>query len=191
MSKTVKPAASQTTDVQQPKKTKKKLILIIATAALLTGGGAAAFFLWKHPQAPKTGVAEEELHAEAMLKFVDLGTFTANLVHEEGDRYLQVGISLKLTRPELEEKVKQFIPEIAHNINMLLQSKRPSDLYTVEGKVRLASEIKTRVEIVIGLRKTAPEIHSEHREDASAPAATHEIARKGIEEVLFTSFIIQ
>jgi flagellar FliL protein len=138
---------------------------------------------------------EEEGHAKVPPKFVELGTFTANLVQEEADRMLQVEISVKLTKPEMEEKVKERNPEIKHRINMLLQSKRPSELSTVEGKEVLAKQIKEHIEFVMGLRKVAPTIQTsqpankEEGKSERIPEST--TARKGIAEVLFTSFIIQ
>jgi len=198
MSKAAKPAASQTTEAAPPK-SKKMLIIIITALILLLGGGAAAFLLLK-PHAGKHDDAAAEAQPEAAPKFVELGTFTANLIHEDGDRYLQIAISLKLSKPELEEKIKANSPEVLHRVNMLLQSKRPSELATVEGKEKLASDIKAQVEYVIGLRKTAPAI-SQAQPDAVAggpvtqapPAKIGQAGSKssGISEVLFTSFIIQ
>ena len=88
-------------------------------------------------------------------------------------------------------------PEILHRINMLLQSKRPSELASFDGKEKLAQQIKGQVEYVLGLRKTAPVItgpeapgtEGEHAAQ-SAPAETH-ADKSGISDVLFTSFIIQ
>lgn len=207
MSKPAKPA--ETGD--QPPKSKKMLIIIIALVVVLAGGGAAAFFLMKpsHPaKHDKTAEADSAAEGEADAeeeedpkhkvapKFVEIGTFTANLIHEDGDRYLQVAISLKLSKPELEEKVKEHNPEILHKINMLLQSKRASELSSVEGKEQLASEIKAQVEYVMGLRKSAPVLHtSAAAVEGEAPAEHAKMAetpsKKGIAEVLFTSFIIQ
>lgn len=199
-----KPAAAATGD--QPPKSKKMLIIIIAVVVLLAGGGAAAFFMMKKDHPPKgehAAETEEEAPAEeeddkhkVPPKFVEIGTFTANLLHEEGDRYLQVAITLKLSKPELEEKVKTSNPEIQHRINMLLQSKRPSELSTVEGKEMLAADIKSNVEFVLGLRKSAPALRTAHAPvegEAPAPHAAHEESpsKKGVAEVLFTSFIIQ
>lgn len=204
MSKPAKPAAAAPTG-DQPPKSKKMLIIIIAVVVLLAGGGAAAFFMTKkdHPpkadhaaeseEAPAEDDAEEvDTHAKLPPKFVEIGTFTANLLHEDGDRYLQVAITLKLSKPELEEKVKESNPEIQHKINMLLQSKRPSELATPEGKERLASDIKAQVEFVMGLRKSLPVSHAAPVEGEAPHAAPAETpAKKGIAEVLFTSFIIQ
>ena len=205
MSKPAKPAAPEANGEAAPAKSKKMLIIIIAVVVLLAGGGAAAYFLMKpaHPDKNKATAeegasddAEDSSKPKLPPKFVEIGTFTANLVHEDTDRYLQVAISLKLSNPELEEKVKENNPEILHRINMLLQSKRPSELSTVEGKEKLADEIKQQVEFVMGLRKTAPPIRTslppaEGEAPAPAPAEPATPSKKGIAEVLFTSFIIQ
>jgi flagellar FliL protein len=202
MSKAEKPAAADA-----PKKSKKMLMIIVA-AVLLLGGGAAASFLLKPAHAPKNNeAAAEESHPEVPPKYVELGTFTANLIHEEGDRYLQIAISLKISKPELEEKIKASNPEILHRVNMLLQSKTPSELATIAGKEKLAGEIKAQVEYVLGIRKMAPVTTQEtahiseptavQNEAVSAASEVKPVAEipkaidSGITEVLFTSFIIQ
>lgn len=188
-----KPAAAGAADAPPPRKSKKMLI-IIAAVVLLIGGGATALLLLQSPAHPTkkdaaaTEKAEAEAHAKHPPKFVEVGTFTANLVHEDGDRYLQVGISLKITKPELEDRIKASNPEILHRVNMVLQSKRPSELVTIEGKNKLAQQIKGQVEYVLGLRKAAPIITSEQAE--TQPTETSNI-QSDIAEVLFTSFIIQ
>jgi flagellar FliL protein len=195
MSKPAKPAAPVAPADDQPPKSKKMLIIIvIALIVLLAGGGAAAYFLMKPAHPAKQGEEAAKIEEDSKLppKFVEIGTFTANLMHEDVDRYLQVAISLKITNPELEEKIKAHNPEIQNIINMLLQSKYPSQLATVEGKQKLASEIKEQVEFLMGLRKTAPAIHStppDGETQTAAPASTP--GKKGIAAVLFTSFIIQ
>lgn len=177
-------------------KIKKKLIITAITVILLISGGAAAFLLMTPPHSESMMAAketfgtrgEEKTHSQDPPKFVALGTFTANLIREEGDRYLQVSISLKVTRPELEEKVKANNPEILHRVNMLLQSKSPSELASLEGKEMLAQQIKEQVEYVLGLRKTAPVISADQ---SKAPLDATNTAKGGISDVLFTSFIIQ
>ena len=192
MARAAKPA-TQATEPEEvdtpPKKSKKKLILFITAVVLLMGGGAAAFLFLNPAPTPKHGGAAptEAAHPEIPPKFVDLGQFTANLTREEEDRYLQVAISLKITKPELEEKIKESKPEILHRVNMLLQSKRPSELSTFDGKENLAQQIKAQVEYVLGLRKIAPVISAEQ---SAVPIETS-ASKSGISDVLFTSFIIQ
>lgn len=195
--KPAKPSEDEATDASPQKGRKKLIIIIIAAtvAVLVIGGGVGAFFLMKpsHDSATEAGkAAAEKADDEALSKnkpiYVDLGTFTANLVREESDQYLQVAISLKLTRPELEERVKASSPEIMHRVNMLLQSKRPSELITYEDKTRLAMQIKEQIEYVLRLRKTAPVISSDKVEAEPVETSTK---KSGIAEVLFTSFIVQ
>lgn len=200
MDKNAKPVPQADADVTEagdtpPKKFKKKLILAALTVILLIAGGAAALLLLAPPPSESMIAAEKALaeraETEALAhkppKFVGLGTFTANLIREEGDRYLQVAISLKVTKPELEEKIKANNPEILHRVNMLLQSKRPSELASFDGKEMLAQQIREQVEYVLGFRKTAPIISA----DQSNDPGTLSTARGGISDVLFTSFIIQ
>lgn len=205
-------APPKAADAGAPPKSKKMLIIIIAIVVILAGGGAAAFFLMK-PHPPKGAEAAVEAQAEepakdehaVVPKYIELGTFTANLVHEEGDRYLQITISLKLSSPEMEEKVKASNPEILHRVNMLLQSKRPSELSTVAGKELLAKDLKAHINYVLGFVKKAPKIVTAPEPDSTAetpaPQANHAAeeeddgelhkSSKGVVEVLFTSFIIQ
>lgn len=188
--------------------TKTILIIVIGAVVVLLGGGLALYLLLTPVHAPKRG--SEAVKAEPVSQvvevqpvYVELGTFTANLMKEDGDRFLQIAITLKITRPALEESIKLRKPELLHRVNMLLQSKKPSDLATVEGKDTLASELKAHMEFVLGLRKDAPVIGaaSGASETVKAggvrtlhptPEAPDAHDDKGeIADVLFTSFIIQ
>ncbi len=177
-----------------PKKSKKKLIIIIIALVLLLAGGAVAAFLLFKP-APPPGTADSpdapakpatsDTPAEAT-KFIPLGVFTTNLSPEEGDRFIQVDISLKTSRAELEPMIAASKPEIMHRVNMTLQSKLPSELATVEGKALLAEQIKAQIQHVLGLRKTVPAIGS-----AQIELPADEKVKGGLDEVLFTTFLIQ
>lgn len=187
MSKAVKLSAAKPTDASYWKTT----AVIIAVLLLL----AAASLLFNQAYSANRGVAafafdkrnnnKDGTVSDVRPKFVDLGTFTANMSREDGDQNLQASISLKLTKPGLEEKIKASIPEIQHHVNMVLQSKRSSELITYEDKEKLAQQIKEHVEYVIGFRRTAPIIGSAQLD------ATPTIRENGISDVLFTSFIIQ
>jgi len=194
-----KPEALEAHDTQEeaeaaPKKSRKKLIIIvIALVLLLAGGAVAAFLLLKpshppgatdNPDAPAK-VETSEVQVEAT-KFLELGTFTTNLSPEEGDRFIQVDISLKTSRAELEAMITASKPEIMHRVNMTLQSKLPSDLASVEGKAMLAEQIKAQIQYVLGLRKTPPPIGS-----APTGMPAGEKVKGGLDEVLFTTFLIQ
>jgi flagellar FliL protein len=195
-----KPAASaakEETPVAAPPKSKKMLIIGIVLLLIIVVGGAGWYF--------SKGHAAADAHAEAAkaeppheAKFVPLGeNFTVNLQREEGDQYLQAGITLKVMQPELEEKIKAAMPEIRSKLLFLLSSKKPSELQTIEGKKKLISEIIAETDGVLGLpvppAATAPAHEAAASGAASAPvaAAAAEPNTKGVVDVLFTSFIIQ
>lgn len=204
--KPTKPAAPAAKGAEEapaaaPPKSKKTLIIIVVLL-LAVAGGAGWFF--SNGSAPEGEHAEEHKEEVAMEpKFVPLGeNFTVNLQREEGDQYLQAGITLKIMQPELEEKIKATMPEIRSKLLFLLSSKFPSELQTAEGKKKLIAEIIAETDAVLGLAP-APVAHEPAHNGheapasaaASAPAAVPAPApapkTTGVVDVLFTSFIIQ
>ena len=203
-------AAAPAESEAAPAKKGKKKIIIIFVLVLAIAGATGWYFTQGH--APEEGHVEtvkaELLHDPI---FVPLGeNFTVNLQREEGDQYLQAGITLKILQPELEEKIKKAMPEIKSKLLFLLSSKLPSELQTLEGKNRLVAEIISEVDSTLGL--TTEPVHADapvaapahgaevdNAHAASAPAAQTEPQAepvavhktKGVVDVLFTSFIIQ
>jgi flagellar FliL protein len=145
------PAAKEETAAAAPPKSKKMLMIVIVLLLLIAVGGATWFFT--KGSAPAGEHAAEEKHEPVHeAKFVPLGeNFTVNLQREEGDQYLQAGITLKILEPELEEKIKTAMPEIRSKLLFLLSSKFPSELQTQEGKKKLITEIIVEVDTVLGL----------------------------------------
>jgi flagellar FliL protein len=165
-----KPAApaAKAGDAAEAPKSKKKLIIIAAVVVALAAGGGV--FFMKSKKGEHAEEAKVEVHAEP--KFIPLETFTVNLQREEaGDQFLQVNITLKVMDPLLEEKVKAVLPEIRSKLNLLLSSKRPSELSSVPGKKRLAAEIAFEANNVLGFHNAPPAPVA-----GAAPAAEHEHA---------------
>lgn len=221
MAKTEKPtpAANQNKDAGQDAgasegakpKSKKLLLIAVGVLALAVAGGAGWYFTkgsGGHADAPKKAVAPKLEQP----KFIPLEAFTVNLQREEGDQFLQVGITLKIDDPALEEKIKLAMPEIRSRLLLLLSGKRASELAPISGKKMLAQEVIQEVNGALGIRKPpappaktpakAEDGNAGHADAASAPAedaaaeeAPAEIPEAeeaaGIMDVLFTSFIIQ
>lgn len=162
MSKPAKPAAPKKEDAAAAAPpNNKKFIIIIAALLLVIAGGAGWYFM----KGKQEGHAEEKkVEVPKDPKFIPLDAFTVNLQREESDQFLQVNISLKILEPELEEKIKGVLPEIRSKLNLLLSSKKPSELATAEGKKKLAAEILTETNNVLGIHN-GPVAH------AAAPAA--------------------
>lgn len=187
---------------------KKKLLLIVAilVVVLIAGGGGAAYFLFFGKKKPKghgkgggehaeanadAGHGEEEEadaedadedHGKAKPPvYVTLEPFTVNLAAEAADRYLQVGIDLKVAAPEVADKIKLHLPEVRNGILLILTAKRVDELGTLEGKNKLRTEIRDAVNKPIGMYKPAPE--------GADPSKWK--PKKGAQDVLLTSFVIQ
>lgn len=225
-----KPAKSDDDTEESAPKSKKKLIIIIVVVivVLLAVGGAAVWFLTKDKgaEAGSEGKADApKAESKEEPKFISLDAFTVNLQREEGaeaDQYLQLNVSLKVVESDLEEKVKAVLPEIRSKINLLLSSKRASEIVTIVGKKKLALDIATEANSVLGFHNEhtpaashvvaadaaapgdeaapAPVAAAPAGEEAAAPPEPSAEAqtpppvkaeKKGVVDVLFTSFLIQ
>ena len=222
MAKPAKPvtAKKEVAAVADAPKSNKKLIIIGAVVVLAIAGAGGWYFM--QSKSSEHEVVKAEAHKEPI--FIPLETFTVNLQREEADQFLQINITLKVFEPELVEKIKAVLPEIRSKLNLLLSSKRPSELAQAEGKKKLAAEIAVEANNVLGIH-TAPAAHAPaapvaESAVAAAPVAEHEkpaegevaaaggeaasapvaapvhvesatAEKKGVVDVLFTSFIIQ
>ncbi len=153
---------AETTDVVPAKKSKKKLFIIVGLVVLLAGGAGA----WMMMQGSSDG---EEAHAAQPKPpvFLALDTFTVNLLG--GEQYLQTDITLQIAAPDQLELIKLHMPRVRSRLLALLSSKQAAELETVEDKHNLAREIMAQL---------------------SLPFYTQGQPQK-IEDVLFTSFVIQ
>jgi len=101
--------------------------------------------------------------------FVNLEPFTVNLAPEGADRYLQTTIVLQMSDDKAADALKVYMPVIRNRFLMLLSSKRPSELETVEGKQKLVGELVAAAQ-------------------AAIPGSTPE---RGAAGALFSTFVIQ
>jgi len=218
MAQNQKPGAQKPEDPTVPKKSSKKLIIgAVASVVLLIAAGGGWYFTKGKDGAPH--VEEVKVVPPKPPIFVVLEPFTVNLQRESSDQYLQLGLTLKIFDLEYEKKIKDNQPEIRSKILQLLTTKTASELLSAEGKTRLVKEILILGNTTIGVVDTpvpaplhpaaTPAIPAESAvqeagADSHSPAATETVAvtapkpavkvpaeKKGIVDVLFTSFIIQ
>lgn len=158
-------------EVEQPKPRGKKRLFIILAAVLvvvLIGGTAAVWVLTAKPPAGQTAETEEEPEeAKGPPIYEKLDQFTVNLA--DGDSYLQVEIHLQVAGSDVQQKIKQRMPEVRDGIIRLLSSMSAEELSVPEGKDLLADEVQHHINGVVG---------------ANRPS-------KGVKKVLFNAFIIQ
>ncbi len=181
----------------KPPKSKKMLIIILAAVVLLGGGGAGAFFFMKK----KAPAAEEEHAVVAHAKpaapptFLPLETLVVNLADPGGERFAQLGITLEITDPKVADSVKAFMPSIRNAVLLTVSQRTTQELLTVEGKAKLAKDIRREVSTPLGY---VVEDDEEEEEDpqAAKKAGKNKKAKKApppnpIKSVLFSSFIVQ
>ncbi|MDR0735616.1 MAG: flagellar basal body-associated FliL family protein [Zoogloeaceae bacterium] len=164
-----------------PKKGKKLLLIVVALAAALML--VAALVLWALLSLNKGDGGEDEdeedvqevASSSAPPISVALDSFTVNLAHtpDDGDRYVQLMISLEAESPEADAAIKARMPRIRNNVVLIVSGKTAAELMTREGKEALAKEIKDGINRVVN------------------PAAKGKKPNGPVVDVLFTSFIIQ
>lgn len=156
-------ATTSTDTTVSPKKSKLGLILVVVLAVL--GGGAAAYY-YLMPNQHHTEVVVAT--AEAPI-FIALEPFTVNLQSEDHDRYLHIGITLKLADILSQEQTTVYLPEARSRILLLLSNRKAETLITADEKIQLAAEIRTVL---------------------NKPLSTTKPPQR-ITDVLFTTFVVQ
>lgn len=148
-------------------KSKKKLFIIIGTLLAVTlSVGFAFYFLnpfGSHEEKEKKVSKKPE---KAI--YLPLEAFTVNLTSDDS-AYLQTEITLQIKSEAQSELLKSLKPAIRSKIILLLSGKTPEELYSLEGKNNLRTQLKSVIE----------EVLPEEAEDSE------------IVDVLLTSFIIQ
>ncbi len=155
------------------KKKKMILIAIITVVVLAVAGGGAAFFMGKKDTNKKDTKKVAEKSPPAV--FLALDNFVVNLQAENGEKYLQVGITLQVKNEEQLVYYKGNMPQLRSRILLLLSSKSAAELLTNEGKLKLSNEIIKQAQIP-------------YNKDE---ATSKEVEERKILGVFFTSFMIQ
>ena len=187
------PAKAEEGDDVPKKKGKLGLIIVIVllVVLILIAVGVGALLLLKggkdkdpeeHAQQAAPAAAQLQTAGTVDLTkpptFVPLDAFTVNLRRDEGDHYLQVVAVLRLADATMDPTLKAFMPEIRHRINLLLSSKLPSEIATIEGRQALALTITEQINEALGFKPM--------RDAAGQP-----VPKGPVQSVLFTSVIIQ
>lgn len=155
-----------------PGKSRKMLMVGVAVAVLAIGGGGAYYFLKPKPAADDAKGADGHGATKAASKhllYLPMDTYTVNLRDSEQERYLQATINLEVADSATVESIKLQMPSIRNRVLLLLSSKTSQELMTREGKETLSAEIA-----------------AELRKSLDGASAT-----KGVEQVLFSHFVIQ
>lgn len=191
-----------------PKKKSKLPLIIILLVVLLAGGGGAAWFFLMRGHADDEE-AEVKAASSKPATFLPLDQFTVNLQPEEGQQFLQVAMTLKVVDQHVADAIKAAMPEVRSRVLLLLSSKKPSQLSSLDGKNKLAEEVIHEVEQTMPVekkkkkkKKTKAEETADKKDAKSAKSkkakAKDEPEEDEAEElpervlaVFFTHFIVQ
>lgn len=170
-------------DEEQQEEGKKKLplkLIIIVAVVVLIGGGAGAFFMMGD-KGDETVVAEKAATAETEEGDAKASTadeaiyfsldppFVVNFTGKSRARFLQVSIQGLTRENKVKENVTKHFPQIRNNLVLLLSSKTYDELSTQEGKVALRKQVLSEIQKVL----------------------ENETGHEGVEDVFFTSFVMQ
>lgn len=168
-------------------KSKLKLIIISVVGLLVVVGGSvgATFFLLKDdtPQAEtqvegEAEAKEAEAKAEdnkntkpqASYAYVPLGqSFVVTFLEPGLARHALVEVHLLLKDPGLRDKVKAHTPLLRNNLLMMFGGVEQEPLWTHEGRLKLKESALALIQELLNSK----------------------IGKPGVDEVLFTSFVMQ
>jgi flagellar FliL protein len=173
---------AKTQEAHPPRK--RRRALLFALLGMLVLAAAGAWQLAQDEPEPKAAAADspdaakaekpekpEKVEPAKPPQFVALEALTVNL-REDGsaEHYLQVGLTYQVSGSQVADAMKLHMPVIRSNILLLLSSKAPKEIATLQGKARLSEEL------LVAARQPLPG-------DEDTP--------KGISAVHYSSFIIQ
>lgn len=180
-----------------PKVKKKLLIFIIATVVVvLVLAGGAVLLLKKSSNSEGDEDAAKTSRHELAPVFVRLEPFTVKLqpFEDKPDQYLQLVPELKVINVPAGDRVKLFMPEIRHNMLLILSSKNSGELSSPQGVEKLSTELRTQTNQILGsgdMPKGAAPADDKAIPKGAAPAVDKAGPEDPVQAVLFTSFIIQ
>lgn len=155
---------------------KKKLIIIIVAALLVLGGGGAAayFFLFSDDdasaEAEGDAPSEEMVQTEGPAIYLELEQpFVVDFMVSGRQRYLQLSMTLKSRDPDQVDAVKIHMPLIRNSLVLLFSSQSFDELQTIAGKQALKAASAEAINNIL----------------------IQETGLGGIEDVLFTNFVMQ
>ena len=124
---------------------------------LLIGAGFFAYITFLAPSKDKDAAVQQPINPPPEIEkaanlpgpILDLDTFIVNLSGDLGRRYLKTTIKLELSSELLKKEIDLKMPEIRDNMLVLLSSKSYDDIADISGKIRLRTEIISRINNIL------------------------------------------
>jgi len=154
----------------------KTLLIVVVASALAVGGTLGTlYFLGVFPSASQSATPDQapvEAAAEPLKEaiYVDLDPrFTVNFQGRSGARFLQISLTAMTRNPDVEKQLKQHMPVIRNDLNLLFSDQDSTALATNKGKEALRDAVLKTVQAIL----------------------ERETGDPGVEAIYFTSFVMQ
>lgn len=158
---------------EQQEKPKSKMMLIIIIAvlvALLAGGGVAAFFmLGSDDEADAAETEAQDAAPQPAIYFDFKPPFIVNYQWNGRQRYVQVSLAVMTRKGSMVDAMQKHMPMIRNNLLMVFSAQDFEALRTPEGKEALRQVVLEELQKIL----------------------MEETGEPGVEQVLFTNFVMQ
>ena len=158
-----------------------KILMIVFGVILLLGGGVAGtlYFTGSHLLAGSSSASSDDKakpgakgnkaeHKETHYLAID-PPFVVNFADQNQMRFLQITMEVMAYDSEAIDAVKKYAPVIRNNLVMLLSSQDAKTLFSLQGKQQLRQQCLDEIQKVL----------------------KEQTGSKGVENVYFTSFVMQ
>ena len=178
---------------EKPKKSKKLLFIIIGVLVLALAGAAAAFILLKKNAAEDEELEEEPVAAVQKVDpkkpptYLPLDSMVVNLADPGGNRFAQLGITLKLQDEETATAVKSRMPSIRNSLLILISQRTAEELLSVNGKQALVADIIAAISEEMGYEIDEADDDSDRKPSKKRRRAPP----NPVQDVLFSGFLVQ
>lgn len=153
---------------EEKPKSKMLLIIIIALVVLLIGGGVAAFLMMSGGEEETAAESSEPAQMPAIY-FDFKPPFVVNYKWKNRQRYVQISLSMMTRDDSVIATLQKHMPLVRNNLVMILSAQDFEVLRTPEGKEALRQSILEELQKIM----------------------TDETGEPGVEQVLFTNFVMQ
>ena len=158
-------------DVEDEKPKSKLMLFVIIGVVVLLGGGAAAYFLLMSDSSESESAAEaEQVSTKAPAIYLPLKPpFVVTYMAGSRQRFVQITVSLMTRDEEAVGAIEQHMPLIRNNLVTVFGLQEFEELKSQEGKEAMRQAALEEIQMII----------------------EEELGKPGVEQVLFTNFVIQ
>lgn len=159
----------QPEEPQEKPKSKMMLIIIIAVLVVLLAGGGVAAFLMMGSEEDADAAETQEPAQQPAIYFDFKPPFIVNYQWNGRQRYVQVSLSVMTRKGSVVDTMQKHMPMIRNNLLMAFSAQDFEALRTPEGKETLRQVVLEELQKIL----------------------MEETGEPGVEQVLFTNFVMQ